>query len=456
MKKKAIALILALTSSMVLGGCNIVAEEVGSMLGKAASEAKESEERNSEEKESETKETESKESEAKESEAKESETKESEAKESEAKESETKESAEKESESGEPAHAETSTEMSDDLWSFQVAINGDVYQFPMWYSDFEAMGWTYEDDSSEKLSSDEYIPYTDWTKDEMKVYTNIANMSSNSKTVEESAIVKIEIDYTDEMKEKNYKVELPGGIVLGESNKEDVIAAYGEPESLYETEKSGYACHCNYSQGWYQNIDFFWNADDEIVYSVSLENKVKLEGTDDSVSAEVPEVVNDYVAPTALGEDLYSFDVKINGNYYTLPAPVSAFLDNGYELYDHTKGDKDLGAGGTGYVTMKYGDVGYIYSAINYADYATTIDNCFIYSFDVSSTEDTELEIPLGIKIGDTEEDLVSKLEGYDYKKYDVGKVGADYVVKTKDDFYSGYEFEVDSGIITKIIVTSR
>ncbi len=429
MKKKVLSLILAITSSMMLSGCNVVAEEIGSMLGKAAAASMESEDK----------------------ESKESKTKESETSESEEKESETKETEGKESESKEDADHETLEGLSDDLWSYQVAINEDVYQFPMWYSDFEEKGWSFKEDSSEMLSSDDFL-YCWWERDGISVMTIIVNMSSNAKPIAESAVVGIEIDYNDAMKEKGYKIVMPGGIVLGEALKGDIIEAYGEPNNKQENDL--YHCY-GYTEDWYEKITFFWNTKTDVICSVKMENRIELEGTDHSVSAEVPDVVTAYTAPTAVGEDLYSFDIKINGNYYTLPAPVSAFVDNGYELYDHTAGDKELAAGDFGYVTMKYNGVGYKYGAKNYADYATTIENCFIYSFDVSDHEDIELEIPLGIKCGDTEEELLSKLEGYQYKKYDVGKVGADYVVKTRNDYISGYEFEVDSGIITKIIIES-
>ena len=44
-------------------------------------------------------------------------------------------------------------------------------------------------------------------------------------------------------------------------------------------------------------------------------------------------VVYEYVAPTELGDDIYSFNFELDGHVYTLPAPVSEFLDNGWEMH---------------------------------------------------------------------------------------------------------------------------
>ena len=44
-----------------------------------------------------------------------------------------------------------------------------------------------------------------------------------------------------------------------------------------------------------------------------------------SVSAEVPDIVANYKAPTALGGDYMEPAVEFMGDLYSLPAPVSAF-----------------------------------------------------------------------------------------------------------------------------------
>lgn len=49
---------------------------------------------------------------------------------------------------------------------------------------------------------------------------------------------------------------------------------------------------------------------------------------------EVPEIRTNYQTPAALGSDFMDPEVEFMGNLYRLPAPVSAFLDNGWEMKD--------------------------------------------------------------------------------------------------------------------------
>lgn len=52
------------------------------------------------------------------------------------------------------------------------------------------------------------------------------------------------------------------------------------------------------------------------------------------VSQQVPAIVESYQAPQAVGESLDSFALSYAGCLYQLPAPVSAFLDNGWTLVE--------------------------------------------------------------------------------------------------------------------------
>ena len=44
--------------------------------------------------------------------------------------------------------------------------------------------------------------------------------------------------------------------------------------------------------------------------------------------------MTNYQTPAALGSDFMDPEVEFMGNLYRLPAPVSAFLDNGWEMKD--------------------------------------------------------------------------------------------------------------------------
>jgi hypothetical protein len=54
---------------------------------------------------------------------------------------------------------------------------------------------------------------------------------------------------------------------------------------------------------------------------------------DEESEEESTGVMYEYVAPTELGDDIYSFNFELDGHVYTLPVPVSEFLDNGWEMH---------------------------------------------------------------------------------------------------------------------------
>ena len=136
----------------------------------------------------------------------------------------------------------TPSELSDELYAFQISIDGTIYQLPMWASDFEALGWTYDGDATRTLASNEYTVAETWKKGNTSVYTSLANLSMNTVSLKDSMVAGIEVDeYL--LKDSNSEIILPKGIQYGVSTKEDVIAAYGDPTYEYDGDnwfKMGY------------------------------------------------------------------------------------------------------------------------------------------------------------------------------------------------------------------------
>ena len=81
--------------------------------------------------------------------------------------------AEEEEKVPETTPATAPSELSDDIYSFQVSVDGTVYQFPMWAKDFAALGWTYDGDDSQTLTSNQYTVAETWTKGDEKWLENI-------------------------------------------------------------------------------------------------------------------------------------------------------------------------------------------------------------------------------------------------------------------------------------------
>ncbi len=347
--------------------------------------------------------------------------------------------------------ANVNSELSEDLYDFQVSINGVVYQFPMWYSDFEALGWTYNGDNTQTLSSDQYTSKEYWEKDGYEVGVSFANLSMNSVTFSESMIGEIKIDEFY-LRNSGWEIVLPGNIQWGVSTMEDIKDAYGEPSLEFEGKDYDTLI---YSLDSYREVSLNINKETNVLGIITITNMVELEGADNSVDATAPDIAQGYVAPTSLGEDFYSYNVEFEGNLYTLPCPVSVFLANGFEI-DEEKTDMELAANDIGSVRLNYNGMFFESTMINFADYATTVENCFVTSV---STYDMEginfaLVTPGNITLGSTEEEVKEAISGFNYTE-DTKNTGITYyrVFPSDDKVLNDYEFGVDDGVVMSITV---
>ncbi len=307
----------------------------------------------------------------------------------------------------------TPAELSEDLYSFQVAVDGTVYQFPMWYSDFEALGWTYKGEPTDTLSSNQYTAAETWTKgDNMKVYTKIANLSINAQPFSKCMVAGITFDKYD-LKNAECEIVLPKGIKYGVSTRDDVIAAYGTPTREYEG--SSYY-KLTYSGDTYSEFNIYVYLESGVVEKIEIENIVELEGADNSVKDEVPAYLSNYVAPTELGNDLYKVVTEYEGKLYSMPCPVTELLNNGFTVKEEPEA---ISAGGFARIEFMYNNQSFRTTVRNYADYATGYKNCMVTELIARSNSEPKLNmvLPCGIKLGDTEDELKQKIGDFHYEE---------------------------------------
>ncbi len=163
--------------------------------------------------------------------------------------------------------------LSDDLYDFQISIDGTVYQFPMSYSDFEALGWEYDGDNTETLSSNQYTGSQRWKKDGFSVDTLFGNLSVNTVSFSDSMVAGIRIGKYD-FDDCDWEILLPGGIQLGVSDTDDIKEAYGDPASDYDG--SNYY-EMKYRYDYYREIELYVFKDSGVLEEIKLENLVELE-----------------------------------------------------------------------------------------------------------------------------------------------------------------------------------
>lgn len=88
---------------------------------------------------------------------------------------------------------------------------------------------------------------------------------------------------------------------MGTSNIEDIKAAYGEPSDTYEGD---FYTKMTYQQDSYQRAELYVYKEENTLLQVDLRNFKEPEDFDKgSVSTEIPDIVSNYKAPTALGSD---------------------------------------------------------------------------------------------------------------------------------------------------------
>ena len=341
------------------------------------------------------------------------------------------------------------SELSDDIYSFQVSVDGTVYQFPMWAKDFAALGWTYDGDDSQTLTSNQYTVAETWVKGDLEVYTSLINLSMNEVTYKDAAVGGITFDEYD-LKDTNVQIVLPKGIQFGVSTRDDIIAAYGEPTDEYD---GSMYYNMTYEYDYYQEIDLYVYKETGTLDKIEIRNFIELEGADNSVDSTVPDVVKEYQAPTELGSDLYAFNIQLEGKLYKLPCPVSVLVENGFKIVEENS-QMEIGADSYGWIELLYNNQTYRCIVDNYANYATVAENCFVTTVESSIYgPEFDLVIPGNIKVGDEETGVVEIIKNFNYEAETSGDFTYYEISDPEGSSLAGYELTVKEGKVISIDV---
>lgn len=321
-------------------------------------------------------------------------------------------------------------QLSENLYDFQIQLDGEVYQFPMSYEEFLAYGWeissTYSDET-EKLEPNQYdLVY--FSKGDVECMAFALNLGLNTMPVSECMIGGISIDNFDWDLSKG-EVLLPGGIRRGVSTLEDVTAAYGSATDTYEGELY---TSLTYEKDYYQSVELYIYKESGVLEDVEIRNFTEPEGFDaGEVNEDVPEEIAAYTAPEELGTDLTSYTVEFDGVLYQLPCPVSELEANGWTI-DTDNSAEYIPAKSSDWVAFLKGGLSFDILAYNSADYATIPSNCWVEDLEAGGYGlEVSIKVP-GVQIGTPEEELVQALEdagveyemeeGSSYRYYQVGE----------------------------------
>lgn len=317
---------------------------------------------------------------------------------------------------------QTDAELGTDIYGYQIEYAGNLIQLPMTYDDFTAMGWTLsKNDSPDTMISTGSYGMATFNNGEVSAYVDMINFGINEAPLSDCLVGGIKLDLAwGDIDLSSLTVKLPGGIVMGTSNIEDIKAAYGEPSDTYEGDLY---TKMTYQQDSYQRAELYVYKEENTLLQVDLRNFKEPEDFDKgSVSTEVPDIVSNYKAPTALGGDFMEPDVEFMGSLYRLPAPVSAFLDNGWVMKDVAE-DAFLEGGGLEFIEMMKENQTARFSVYNLTENATSIENCFVteLSFGSYDPEILALKLSENITLGADKNELLTKASerGYLYDDKD-------------------------------------
>lgn len=343
-------------------------------------------------------------------------------------------------------------ELSDDLYSFQVQIEGEVYELPMSYQDFIAAGWKTDADEAEEIEPNSYIYGIEAKTGYLAIDIEVINLGINMAPLSECMVGGIFFD-DGQYEDASYaEIVFPGGLKYGEATREDLEAAYGAPYDEYEG--SDYV-DLTYRYDSYQTWDFEIDNESGLVTEFEVENFVADDEANAAAAAEVSseptEAVLAYVAPTEMSDDPLDYVFELAGDLYQLPAPVSAFLANGWTLQQEgSKAGSVVMGYDYGYATlMKDGETLSV-SINNYDPNAQVVENCFVTDITFYSSDDFGLKLPYEITFEMTGDELVAALDSIPkdiLPQYDVdddSDLATYYTIVDMDDEYQGIKIAVD------------
>lgn len=300
------------------------------------------------------------------------------------------------------------------LFDFKVNIGKIAYRIPIAYSAMIARNWLYEDDDTITLKPNQYTTEEFMDRDDVILYVSFFNMGINTQQIKDSLIGQVTFDKLNLIGCET-EIRFAGNIIYGQSTKTDVIAAYGEPTRIEEENGKEVLI---YEKGEFEWVKFIPDEGTEIINNVDMCNFVEPDNFDGgTINEEVPEVVLNYKEPDAVGTDLNISNVRVLGDIYSLPAPVSAFLENGWEIVDDAS-HQAVVAKGVGTITLEKKGILITSDVINYTDSAVYIENCFVTTvyIDLEENEKGMIYIPNEISVNMPSSELELALEGITYE----------------------------------------
>lgn len=339
---------------------------------------------------------------------------------------------------------ETKTEniVSDELYDFQVSIEGKIHTLPFAFSDLAEDGWAGDNFSTKKINPNT-MTLESFKKDDIRLMGKIVNNGTDVLAFDKAEVGSLNIDVNDV---KNLDIHIAKGIKLGASS-EEIKKAFGEPSDESNTSS---LIILTYTESSYANVKFSFDKEKNALTKIVVENLMPKKKVD-TPKGDAPAVNSKYKAPAKLGDDYKSFNVKYAGKMYTLPAPMSEFIDDGWKVTRYA-GEKVSALDTKVAVELQKNNQTLRTNVVNYSDTEQTVENCFVtvVIFHNINTK-LDIELPGGITKNSTLEE-VQKKYGPETKKggsgnfleYEYGKIFQRITIGVMKDTKEIYKIEVE------------
>ena len=300
-----------------------------------------------------------------------------------------------------------------ELFEFRVTIGQTEYTLPEDFKTFSKMEWNYDGNKDLELNPHEFISDEAIYKGNHLVYVSFVNLGYDKVTIENCKIGSILFDQIA-LKDANTNIVLAGEIKYGESSLADVLEAYGTPD-VEETSDS--EAVLTYAQDEYSKVVITVNKKKDVITDIYMMNYAVSEQNLE-INQDTPDIVSSYVAPEKMGTNINKPLLKYDGVYYSLPAPVAAFMDNGWS-FEADEYDA-VAAGKTCNMYLTKGSYRIQVQVTNYTEQVQYLENCFvtwIQTNKTASATDVPMMLPSEIKTGMTEAEVLKTLGNVSYQK---------------------------------------
>lgn len=213
----------------------------------------------------------------------------------------------------------SATDISDDLFSYQINIDGHTYTVPCSASDFLENGWDLRSDHD--LSPGESENFGSMEKSNYSLHVGIYNAGTEKAKMSKCVVYDVTAHVTEIP-----KVILPGGLLFDQyTQRSDLISLYGQPDDTFDNNDS---------------TSYQYGKDLDAAISFTLREPGTSETFNDSYvritnsKTAVVETRPDYsdVAATDIADDLDSFQFAVDGQVFTVPFKVTELTEKGWEL----------------------------------------------------------------------------------------------------------------------------